>query len=319
MDTRPINFRTLDLNLLKVFDVVMAERNVTRAAERLAMTQPAVSNALRRLRDSTREELFIPTSTGVVPTAHAQALWPIVRESLHSLQHALAPEAFDPRSDDRPFTLAMADATAAVFAPSLAAELEHQQARVDLRLVGLHTRDPRPMLEQGDVDVAVGFFPDVRVALADQADEALAVLDPLYGCEYRCVMRAGHPLAAPGALTLDSYCEAQHVRVSFSGRQRSFVDGALATLGRRRQVLMTVTHFFTASAVVRQSDLLTVLPENFVLASGFLRELASCKVPFDLPRIDVGMLWHRRHEHDSAQRWLRDTIAAAAKRLNITR
>ncbi len=317
MDTRPINFRTLDLNLLKVFDVVMVERNVTRAAERLAMTQPAVSNALRRLREATREELFIPTSTGVVPTAHAQSLWPIVRESLQSLQHALAPQAFDPRGGEHPFTLAMADATAAVFAPGLAAELERQQAKVDLRVVGLYTRDPRLMIEQGDTDVAIGFFPDVHAALDADGDEALMRLDPLYGCEYRCVMRKDHPLSEPGALTLDAYCAARHVRVSFAGRQRGFVDRALADLGRDRQVTMTVTHFFTATAVVRQSDLLTVLPENFVRASGFLPDLAVCDLPFELPRIDVGLLWHRRHENDSAQRWLRETIAVAARAVNI--
>ena len=92
---RPINFRTLDLNLLKVFDAVMLERNVTRAAERLSMTQPAASNALRRLREATREELFLPTSSGVVPTVHAQGLWPIVRNALRNLEQAFVPQAFD--------------------------------------------------------------------------------------------------------------------------------------------------------------------------------------------------------------------------------
>lgn len=315
MTTRPINFRTLDLNLLKVFDVVMVERNVTRAAQRLAMTQPAVSNALRRLRQSTHEELFVPSSTGVTPTLHAQALWPPVRAALLSLQHALVPQGFDARSDPRQFTLAMADATAALFVPVLTDALQREHSLVDLQVIALTTRDPRPLLEAGQADAAVGFFPDVAAALAADGDAALTRLDPLYRCEYVCVMRRGHPLAAPGALTLDAYCAADHLRVSFAGRPRGFVDEALARLGRNRRVMITVSHFATAGSAVQQSDLLTVLPRSYVPATGFASKLAICQLPFELPPIDVSLLWHRRHEQDTAQRWLRDTLARAASQI----
>ena len=104
MNLPPLPLRRLDLNLLKVFDVVMVERNVTRAAARLAMTQPAVSNALRRLRESTQQELFVPHAGGVTPTAAAQALWPVVRESLQRLHDALESDAFDPAAADQSFT-----------------------------------------------------------------------------------------------------------------------------------------------------------------------------------------------------------------------
>ena len=182
------NFRTLDLNLLKVFDVVMAERNVTRAASRLAMTQPAVSNALRRLREATQEELFVPHPNGVTPTAHAQTLWPTVRASLDSLHEAFAPQGFDPRSDARSFTLAMADATAALIEPMLVDALRAERAIVDLRVVPLTSRDPRSLLEQGQADIALGFFPDVRAALAAEGDRGLLCLEALYECEYVGVM-----------------------------------------------------------------------------------------------------------------------------------
>jgi DNA-binding transcriptional LysR family regulator len=137
----------------------------------------------------------------------------------------------------------------------------------------------------------------------------------LYRCEYVCVMRRGHPLAAPGALTLDSYCAADHLRVSFAGRPRGFVDEALARLGRKRRVMITVSHFATAGAAVQQSDLLTVLPRSYVPATGFASQLATCKLPFELPAIDVALLWHRRHEQDTAQRWLRDTLSRAASQV----
>ncbi len=312
MPPRPINFRTFDLNLLKVFDRLMVERNVTRAANHLAMTQPAVSNALRRLREATHEELFVSTPAGMAPTAHARALWPAVRAALDRLQEALEPGTFDPRVDARTFVLAMADATAALFVPRLVGALEREQAQVDLRIVPLATRDPRPMLELGEADIALGFFPDVSASLAAQGDEALMRLELLYQCAYRCVMRRGHPLAAPGALTLDAYCAAHHLRVSFAGRPRGFVDEALARLGRERRVLITVNQFFSAGSVVHQSDLLTVLPRSFIPATGFASQLATRELPFALPGIDVGLLWHRRHEVDPAQRWLREALAEAA-------
>jgi DNA-binding transcriptional LysR family regulator len=312
MNRPKTNFRTLDLNLLKVFDVVMVERNVTRAAARLAMTQPAVSNALRRLREATQEELFLPGASGVTPTAHAQTLWPTVRASLDRLHEAFAPQGFDPRTDVRSFTLAMADATAALFVPVLVQALQAVQAKVDLRVVPLTSRDPRGLLEQGEADAALGFFPDVRAVLAAQGDAGPLRLDPLYGCEYMCVMRQGHALAQPGALSLDAYCAADHLRVSFAGRPRGYVDEALAGLSRQRRVMITVANFFTAGSVVHLSDLLTVLPRSFVPATGFAAQLAMVALPFEVPDIEIGLLWHRRHEQDTAQRWLRDTLRRAA-------
>ena len=310
-----MNFRTLDLNLLRVFDVVMTERSVTRAADRLAMTQPAVSNALRRLREATSEDLFIPSPTGVTPTRQAETLWPSVRAALGGLREAFEPQAFDPQRDARSFTLAMVDATAAVIVPALVKELAASQARVDLRFVPLTTRDPRALLEHGSTDVALGFFPELAAALAAEADQGSMQLERLWGCEYVCVMRHDHPLAADAALTLDAFCAASHLRVSFAGRPRGFVDNALERLGRERKVMITVNQFHSAASVVRQSDLLTVLPRSFVPATGFQAELAYRALPFELPGIDVTLLWHRRHEHDAGQRWLRDTLKAAAPNL----
>lgn len=307
-----MNFRTLDLNLLRVFDVVMLERHVTRAADHLAMTQPAVSNALRRLREALGDELFVPGPTGVTPTRRAEALWPTVRATMQSLQAAISPGGFDPLRDEPVFTLAMADATAAVLMPALVDDWRQRGVRAPLRIVGLDSRDPRPLLEQGGADVAVGFFPDVAREIASEAGRGTARLDALYGCRYVAVMRRDHPLASSGELDLDAYCQAEHLRVDFAGRPRGFVDEALARLGRSRRVVVTVEHFATAGRIVGRSDLLTVLPRSYVGATGFEAELTWRALPLELPSISVGMLWHQRHEHDPAQRWLRGALAAVA-------
>ena len=189
----------MDLNLLKVFDVVMVERSVTRAAARLSMTQPAVSNALKRLREATRQELFVPHASGVTPTTAAQVLWPVVRESLQRLHEVLETEAFDPVAADHSFTIAMADATAALFVPVLVAALQRQRSGVNLFFLPLNTRDPRSMLEQGQADAAVGFFPEVNAALQVEGAESATRNQPLYGCRYVCVMRRDHPRWAPAS------------------------------------------------------------------------------------------------------------------------
>jgi DNA-binding transcriptional LysR family regulator len=307
-----MNFRTLDLNLLRVFDAVMVERNVTRASARLAMTQPAVSNALRRLRDATGEDLFVPSSTGMTPTAHANAMWPAVRQAMEALRVVFDRQEFDPARDERCFTVCTADATAAVLMPGLIDALGREAPRVDLRVVPLTTRDPRAQLEQGFADVAIGFFPEVTPQLSAQGDASVIAIEDLYRCEYVCVMRRAHPLAQQDTLTLDEYCAAQHIRVSFAGRPRGFVDEALARLGRERRVKSTVNQFSTAAHVAHKTDLLTVLPRSFVAATGFADDLVMRPFPCPLPRIEVAMLWHRR---EPAQRWFRDFVTRIAPTL----
>jgi DNA-binding transcriptional LysR family regulator len=307
-----MNFRTLDLNLLRVFDAVMVERNVTRAAEHLAMTQPAVSNALRRLREAIGEELFVPGSTGVTPTPHAESLWPAVRDALAELRDLFEPQAFDPARDERRFTLAMADATAAVILPRLAAAFQHERARVALQIEPLTSRDPRGLLERGAADAAIGFFPDVARAFAAALGQAEFGLQLLYSCDYVCVMRRGQPLAGASALTLDEYCNAAHARISFAGRPHGFIDQLLAGLGRTRRVALLISQYAAALQAVRASDLLAVVPRRFVDASGLADSLHVAAPPFDMPRLEIALLWHRRHERDAGQRWLREAIARVA-------
>ncbi|MBV8619536.1 MAG: LysR family transcriptional regulator [Curvibacter sp.] len=312
----PPNFRSLDLNLLKVFDEVMAERSLTRAARKLSLTQPAVSNALRRLRETLNDELVRRSGQGIEPTPLAMALWPTVREALLQLQTALMPEHFVPAEANTTFVLAMADATAALLIPELVDLIEAEAPGVSIRVVPLATRDPRRLLDEEAADLAIGYFPAVISDLTarSQAGEAVAhAHQRLYDGHYVCVMRRDHPLAQ-GELTLERYCAARHLLVSFSGRPYGFIDEALTSVGRERRIVLTVNQFFTAGRVVASSNLLTVLPRHFVEVTGIAGQLIWRDLPLDVPPVHVDAVWHKRLRQGPGHAWLRAMVARSAQR-----
>jgi DNA-binding transcriptional LysR family regulator len=308
------NFRTLDLNLLRVFDEVMAEKSLTKAARNLSITQPAVSNALRRLRETLGDDLVRREGHGIAPTPFALMLWPNVRQALDQLQSALVPQQFIPSEARNAFVLAMADATAAELMGGLGQALEHHAPKVSIRVLPLTTRDPRNMLNEGTADLALGYFPAVLADLTAKAQSGEAVAfehHRLYDGEYVCVMRRGHPLAQKN-ITIDDFCNARHLLVSFSGRPYGFIDEALTSIGRHRRVVMTVNQFFTAGRVVVNSNLLTVLPKHFVPTTGIADELFMCDLPFKVPTLHVDALWHRRKHAQSDHVWLRENLIRIA-------
>lgn len=312
MPSSRINLRTFDLNLLKVFDVVMSERSLTRAAAQLNLTQPAVSNALRRLREALDDELLVRNGRNLEPTARGQELWPAVRETLQKLQASLAPSVFEPAEATNTFVLTMADATAAELMPGLVKVLARDAPGVSLRVVPLTTRDPRKVLEEGAADLAIGHFPAVLADLTARAQAGAAetfLHHRLFVGDYVCVMRKDHPLTV-GEFTLDRFCSASHMLVSFSGRAFGFIDESLVSLKRTRRVVLTVNQFFTAGKVVVQSDLLTVLPRHFVNVTGYADQLVIRELPFTVPPIQVDALWHQRLDGASPHAWLRTQVAS---------
>jgi DNA-binding transcriptional LysR family regulator len=210
----------------------------------------------------------------------------------------------------------MADATAAELMPGLVEIIEQDAPGISMRVLPLTTRDPRRLLDEGSIDLAVGFFPAVLADLTAQSQAGgVAGFDHqrLYDGHYVCVMRRDHPLAR-SKLTLDRFCDAHHLLVSFSGRPYGFIDESLAALGRKRRIVLTVNQFFTAGRVVATSDLLTVLPRHFMGVTGMTRELAVRELPFDVPLVHVDSLWHHRQGQRSEHAWLRLAVAAAAQK-----
>jgi DNA-binding transcriptional LysR family regulator len=309
-----VNFRTLDLNLLRVFDEVMAERNLTRAARNLSITQPAVSNALRRLREVLGDELVRRSAPAWSPRP---ARWPCGRPCATpcaSCSTRWRPANSMPARPTPPSCWPWPTPPRPSSFPGLVQIAEKEAPAISLRVLPLTTRDPRRMLELEEVDMAVGYFPAVIASLAARGQSGVGVAfetQRLYLGQYVCVMRRDHPLAnAP--LTLDDYCAARHLLVSFSGRPYGFIDQTLGAMGRERRIVVTVNQFFTAGRVVANSDLLTVLPRHFVTVTGIDDQLVLRDLPFDQPPVHVDAIWHRRAQHGHAHEWLRTALLRSA-------
>ncbi|MEP6970675.1 MAG: LysR substrate-binding domain-containing protein, partial [Betaproteobacteria bacterium] len=220
------------------------------------------------------------------------------------------PDGFVPAEADNAFVLAMADATAVELVPRLMAIAADEAPGVSMRVVPLVTRDPRKLLDEESIDLAIGHFPAVKADLGARAQVGKSVPFAhrrLYDSAYVCAMREDHPLAS-GPLTLNRFCAARHLLVSFSGEPFGFIDEALVARGRKRQVVLTVNQFFTAARVVAESDLLTVLPRHFLSSAGLLQTLQARPLPLDVPPIQIDAIWHMRQETHSAHRWLRDAV-----------
>jgi DNA-binding transcriptional LysR family regulator len=297
-----MSFLTLDLNLLRVFDAVMTEQNLTRAAGHLAMTQPAVSNAIKRLRESLGDELLIRTAYGVKPTPRAEALWPSVRSAG---QPGSGRGAGNLRRLGRPRHLPHGDGRRHrrhVAAVADALDRERSAGRQRAHGAADHARTA-PDAAARRHRPGRGFLPGVAAQLSYETGSPIRH-ERLYSGKYVCVMRRDHPLSKV-ELTLDNYCAANHLLVSFSGRAHGLVDEALAQLQRERRILLTVNQFFTAGRVVANSDLITVLPRHLIAATGMTDALIHKELPFQLPAVHLDMLWHERDARSPAHKWLR--------------
>ncbi|APR78334.1 Transcriptional regulator, LysR family protein [Minicystis rosea] len=291
---------TTDLNLLVVFDALVAEGHVTRAAERVGLTQPAMSHALGRLRKLVGDPLFVRTPQGMVPTPRALELVEPVRRALGEIDRALhQTPRFEPREARRPFVLACVDFGSFVLVPPLLARLRTDAPAVDLVVRQLRMETIEKQLADGEVDLAVGVLYD--------ADDPWMVSRRLFHERFVCIARTGHP-KVHGALSLDEFVALDHALISPRGRRGGFVDTALHGLGKKRRVALMIPHFLAAPLVVAQSDLLLTLPERIARGFAAMLPLTMVAPPIELSDFTVSAFWHERQTHDPAHAWFRGLV-----------
>jgi|KBSSwiStaDraftv2_1062776.scaffolds.fasta_scaffold56148_2 DNA-binding transcriptional LysR family regulator len=314
----PVHISNLDLNLLRAFDAVFEEGGVTRAGARLGLTQSAVSHALNRLRYILGDELFVRGPRGMQPTPRALAIGPQVHLALEQLMTALAVADFDPAVSERQFTLAAAAYACTVFVPPLVAQVSNEAPNVGLRVVEMPV-DLAERLDSGGVDFAIGAF--------ESAPQRF-VLEPLLSETMVWVIRAHHPLAnrmrtledliaVPHVAVADGFgaggARAQDVIIRRStSKDANAVDVALAALGLRRRVGVTVADTASATAVVARSDMAALIPRRLALLAAESGRLRLIDLAYEPPAVDVQLVYRRDRLSDPATAWMHERLAALA-------
>jgi DNA-binding transcriptional LysR family regulator len=246
-----MNLRSLDLNLLVAFDALFAERNVTRAADKIGLSQPAFSNALARLRAALKDDLFIRMPDGMKPTPVAEEIAIGVHDALATLQQTLDPPKFDPKTAQRTFRIESNDYLIAAYLPSLLALLAKEAPGIDLRFTPTTGRT-QERLDQQEIDFGVSAFGDLpeRFAVQNLAEDS-----------YVCLVRKRHELTQ-GKMTLQRFAACSHLLVSPRGDSRGFIDTALAEKGMTRRVGVVINQFSAAPALIAASNMVLTVPKR---------------------------------------------------------
>jgi DNA-binding transcriptional LysR family regulator len=299
------DIRKPDLNLLHALGILLEERNVSRAAERLHLTQPTVSGMLSRLRELFDDPLFIRTQHGLLPTPRAEALEPALRQLLADTAALVQVSGFDPKSSDVVVSLSVNDYMQSILILPLAQRLRRVAPLMKLGVRHLAVTGLLPMLARGEVDMAI--------TIPEFTDPALHSRF-LYREEYVAVVRKEHPIRSR-RVSLQRFLAYDHVLVSPSdGAFEGPADVALKRLGRQRRVALSVPSFFILADVLQIDNLIALMPERLFLSQS--TKLRRIDIPIEVPGFDVVVAWHSRTHHELAHRWLRDELSTLGAALD---
>lgn len=301
--------RNIDLHLLACLDALLTERQVTRAAERMSMTQPGMSNALARLRRMLNDPLLVRTGHGMVLTDRAKDLMTSVKAALAHIDTALAcPEGFEPSRSDATFKISISDYVLLALMPALMDLILKNGPGMKINATLSDAKRLREWLEEGQCHLAIGYFTE----LADGLYKS-----DLWSDEICCVARADHNVIRR-RISLEQYLAAQHIYMMGAFQPATFemmTDGALAALGMSRRIAIHVPSMVVAPAIVAQTDLVATLPRELARIYAAQLSLQVLKVPFRVPRYRLAMIWHERTKHDGAHKWLREQVRSLAQHL----
>ncbi|HYI02732.1 LysR family transcriptional regulator [Hyalangium sp.] len=294
----PPRLASVDLNLLIALDTLLREKNVTRAAARLGISQSAMSHSLRRMRTLFDDPLFVSTPRGVLPTPRAQELAGPIERILKDVEHVLDRPRFEPATAQRRFRIIASDYTQLVVLPPLVRYLAQHAPGIDL----VFRTAPSLVfqrLERGDADLAIGLF---------DAEMEGGYRQELFHEEFVCLVRARHPVVRRG-LTLERFIELPHALVSpRESEDGGIVDTALAKLGKKRRVSLSVPHFLVAPYAIAGSDMVLTTPARIAHIFEKPFNLRMLRPPLELPGFTMSQYWHERSQHDPGHAWLRGLL-----------
>lgn len=311
-----MNIARIDLNLLVYLDVLLRERNVTKAANQLGISQPAMSNGLKRLRDLFDDPLLVRTSEGMTPTERAQELEPVVRKVLNEIEHAVQPRSsFDPEVSQRVFRIMASDYAESTLIPSVLTELRRMAPGISLDIM---TPSDVSFLdvEQGKVDMVINRFDTMPQSFHQKT---------LWYDDFSCLLSTSNPIVED--FTLDTYLAAQHVWVSKTGmgvgvginptdiQRLGWVDEALKKLGKTRHISVFTRHYQAAAMLAEQESLVVTVPSRLAKLQASNQNIVLLPPPFEIPRFELKMAWSPLLQNNPAHRWLRKLMATVAESL----
>lgn len=292
-----MNTKRVDFNLLVTLEALLAERNVTRAAERLHISQPALSSQLARLRELFGDQLFIPGHRGMTPTAKALELQEPLKAALNQLRGVVAAREFDPARNTLTVKIAASDYTQASVLLDFTLMLRQQAPGVRIALRNIDVAKLEEQMEKGEADLALLMSGNVPDALRSR---------PLFDEHYVVIAREGHPTAGNG-LTPQAFVELDHMIVSPRGGGFSTpVDDVLESMNLKRNVIVSASSFLFVLDMVERSDMVALVPQRLV--QGRMRNLQVLEAPIPVPGFSISIAWHDRVHGDAAQRWLRQQL-----------
>ena len=295
-----MNVAELDLNLLRAFDAIASEGSVTVAGERVGLSQPAMSNALARLRALFGDPLFVRTPRGMRPTPFAQQLAQPVREALRLIQGALQQHAgFDPKISGNTFRFHMSDIGEMVFLPELLARIKRDAPGVRIEVVRIPIKDVHAALEAGELDLAVGFLPGLTTGMRQQR---------LFSEHYACMLRADHPLIG-AKISAKQFREASHVLVSYAGTGHQVIEETFIREGLGARIAVRVPHFLVVPMILARTELIVTVPSRVAALFARTGDFKVLPLPLRMPSFEVRLHWHQRFHQDPANRWLREVMA----------
>ena len=294
-----MELRQIDLNLLVIFNQLLLDRRVSTTADKLGLSQPAVSNALKRLRTLLKDELFVRTAKGMEPTPYAMHLVEPIGYALGTLQNALNQrDSFDPATSQRTFTLGLTDIGEIYFMPTLMETLSRVAPHIKISTLRHHTGHLGEDMAAGTVDIAVGLLPNLTTGFFQRR---------LFKQRYVCVFRQGHPLADT-PISMAQYKSLSHVGVTSANTGHSEVDAWLQRKGIERQIQLHVPHFVAVGHILQSSDLIATVPERFADKCAGPFQLETSPLPFKLPDIAINLFWHAKYNREPANMWLRQRM-----------
>jgi DNA-binding transcriptional LysR family regulator len=294
-----MNLSEIDLNQLVLFHQLMTERRVSRVAENLGVTQPAVSNTLAKLRRQFGDELFVRTPVGMMPTPFAEQLAEPIGYALGMIQSGLNQHrAFDPATVKRTITISMTDIGEIVFLPALVDRLRRDAPGVALSTVNNSATSLRDDMEAGKVDLAIGPLPQLKAGFFQRR---------LFQQHYVCLFRKGHPIEHE-RLTLAHFNALEHLVVVSAGTGYGIVDDLLRRAGIERKIRLTVPHFLGVGQLLQRTELVATVPERLAESLAGPFDLAYRPLPVDLPAITINLFWHAKVHRSPAHQWLRSIV-----------